>query len=446
MPLEQQERDLESLKVNVADALAQSQALGADSAEASASFSTGLSVNVRMRDVETLEYQRDQGLGLSVYFGRRKGSASTSDLSPEAIAETVDKACTLARYGAEDQAAGLADPDRLARTIPDLDLDHPWRLEPGEAIDLAKQCESAALDSDSRIANSEGASVTTHRGWHVYGNTHDFLEGFADTSHNLTCAVLASGPDGMERDYEYTVSRRADSLRDPVAVGQEAARRAVARLGGRKLNTRTCPVIYPSFMARGLLGHMLGAISGGNLYRRSSFLLDALNKPVFSDWLSISERPHLPGALASAAFDNEGVATADRCLVEDGVLKGYMLGSYYARKLGLESTANAGGIHNLEVSDTGQSFADLIAGMDTGLLLTELMGSGVNLVTGDYSRGAAGFWVEGGEIQYPVNEITVAGNLRDMYRNIVAIGQDRDLRGAIRTGSALVEGMTVAGS
>ena len=446
MALQQRQRSLESLKNEVADALTQSRALGADAAEASASFATGLSVNVRMREVETLEYQRDQGLGLTVYFGHRKGNASTSDLSPAAIQETVEKACALARYAAEDEAAGLADAHRLAREIPDLDLDHPWDIEPSAAIDLATRCESAALDFDSRISNSEGASVSTHRSWRVYGNSNDFLEGYADTSHNLSCAVLAAGPHGMERDYEYTVSRRADRLEDPVHVGQEAARRAIDRLGADKLTTRSCPVLFPARLARGLLGHMLGAISGGNLYRRSSFLLEALGQPVFGDWVDIEERPHIAGALGSAAFDDEGVATADRFLVRQGVLQGYVLGSYYARKLGLETTGNAGGIHNLEVTDSGQTFDQLMNQMDTGLLLTELMGSGVNMVTGDYSRGAAGFWVQGGEIQYPVSEVTVAGNLSEMYRNIQAIGTDRDLRGVIRMGSTLVEGMTVAGS
>lgn len=442
----QPEPGIDVLQDTVARALDLAKQNGASAAEGSASFSSGLSVTVRLREVETLEYHRDQGLGLTVYFGQRKGSASTSDISIAAVEETVRRACGLARYGEEDDCAGLADPARLARNIPDLDLHHPWSLEPHQAIELATECEAAALDHDERIRNSEGATVGTSSGCRVYGNTNDFLAGFRDSSHSLSCAVLAEADGGMERDFEYTVSRNADDLVGPVVVGREAAAKAVKRLGATKLDTRKAPVLFPARLARGFFGHLLGAISGGSLYRKSTFLLDSLDTQVLADFVTIDERPHLPAGLASSPFDDEGVATVDRRLVDAGVIKGYILGSYYARKLGMESTGNAGGIHNLIVSDTGHGFTDLLAEMDRGLLVTELIGHGVNPVTGDYSRGAVGFWVENGEIRFPVAEITMAGNLQDMYRHIVAIGNDVDLRGGIRTGSVLVEEMTIAGS
>jgi PmbA protein len=442
----QPEPGIDALQDTVARALDLAKQNGASAAEGSASFSSGLSVTVRLREVETLEYHRDQGLGLTVYFGQRKGSASTSDISIAAVEEAVRRACGLARYGEEDDCAGLADPARLAKDIPDLDLHHPWSLEPHQAIELATECEAAALDHDERIRNSEGATVGTSSGCRVYGNTNDFLAGYRDSSHSLSCAVLAEADGGMERDFEYTVSRNADDLLGPVVVGREAAAKAVKRLGATKLDTRKAPVLFPARLARGFFGHMLGAISGGSLYRKSTFLLDSLDTQVLADFVTIDEQPHLPAGLASSPFDDEGVATVDRRLVDAGVIKGYILGSYYARKLGMESTGNAGGIHNLSVSDTGHGFTDLLAQMDRGLLVTELIGHGVNPVTGDYSRGAVGFWVENGEIRFPVAEITMAGNLKDMYRNIVAIGNDVDLRGGIRTGSVLVEEMTIAGS
>lgn len=438
--------DAADLKRHVADALALARELGAGQAEASASAGTGLSVTVRMREVETLEYHRDQGLALTVYCDGRKGSASTSDLAPAALDETVRKACALARYAATDDCAGLADAGRMATTIPDLDLYHPWALEPAAAIDLATACEVAALDSDPRINNSEGASVSSHQGTRVYGNSHGFLADYRSTQHSLSCAVLASEGGQMERDFDYTVARHPEALAAADAVGREAAARAVRRLGARKLKTTTCPVVFPARLARSLFGHLLGAISGGSLYRRASFLLDSVGKPVLAGAVNIVERPHIPRGLASAPFDDEGVATEDRDLVTGGVLQGYVLGSYYARKLGLRSTGNAGGVHNLVVDSTGETAAELLAGISRGLLLTELMGHGINLVTGDYSRGAAGFWVEGGEICYPVSEITVAGNLASMYRQIAAIATDVDQRGAIRTGSVLVDGLTVAGN
>ncbi|NUQ50339.1 MAG: metalloprotease PmbA [Phycisphaerae bacterium] len=430
----------------VADALALARRLGASQAEASASFSSGLSVTVRMRSVETLEYHRDQGLAVTVYFGRCKGSASTSDLGAQAIEESVRKACSLARYTAEDPCAGLADAERLAREPPDLDLWHPWPIDAAAAIDIATECEAQALDADPRISNSEGASVSSQDGCRAYGNSQGFLHGYRDTHHSIACAVLAGHEGQMERDFEFTTARSSEDLEPAGRVGREAARRALARLGALKLSTRVAPVLYPARLARGLIGHLVGAISGGAQYRRSSFLLDSIGTQVMADCVRISERPHLRRGLASAPYDEEGVATVDRCLVDRGVLQGYVLGSYSARKLGMSSTGNAGGVHNLVVADTGESFEQLLARMRTGFLVTELMGSGVNPVTGDYSRGAVGFWVEGGEIRHPVSEVTIAGNLRDMFQGILAVGTDTDIRGGIRSGSILVRGMTVAGN
>jgi len=443
---EQPQPDIETLRGRVERALALIREHGASAAEASASFSAGLSVTVRMRDVETLEYHRDQGLGLTVYFGCRKGNASTSDLGDAAIAETVRRACGLARFAAEDDCAGLADPERLATEIPDLDLHHPWFVEPRQAIDIATECEAAALDLDARVANSEGATLATSSGCRVYGNTNAFLAGYRESSHSLSCAVVAQDAGQMERDYEYTVSRRPDELESAASIGRQAAERSLRRLGARKLDTRKSPVLLSPRIARGFFGHLIGALSGGSLCRKTTFLLDSLDTQVLADCVTLDERPHLAAGLASAPFDAEGVATGDRRLVDAGVVRGYVLGSYYARKLGLPTTGNAGGTHNLVVGDTGQSRADLLQAMGTGLLVNEVMGQGVNPVTGDYSRGAAGFWVEGGEIQYPVSEITIAGNLRDLYRRIVAIGTDTDRRGGIQTGSVLIEEMTLAGN
>ncbi len=438
--------DIETLGKSVEQALQLTHQNGASTAEASASFRAGLSVTARMRDVETLEYHRDQGLGVTVFFGQQKGSASTSDLSPAAIEETVRRACGLAQFTTPDECAGLADPQRLAKEIPDLDLHHPWSIEPHQAIDMAIECEAAALDTDKRIGNSEGATLSTSSGCIVYGNTNGFLAGYRDSSHSLSCAVIAEDAGQMERDYEYTVSRRPGELESGTQIGRQAAERSLRRLGARKLDTRKAPVLFSSRVARGFFGHLIGAISGGSLYRKSTFLLDSIDTQALAECVTIDEQPHIPGGLASAPFDAEGVETQNRLLVDHGVIRGYVLSSYYARKLGLQTTGNAGGIHNLVVSNTDQSFTDLLTAMDTGLLVNELMGQGINPVTGDYSRGAAGFWVEGGEIQYPVSEITIAGNLRDMYRHIVAIGNDTDLRGGIRTGSVLIEEMTLAGN
>ena len=427
-------------------ALEEARALGASQAEAAVSMDVGLSVSVRLGEVETVEYQRDRGMGVTVYFGTRKGSASTADLSPAMLRETVAKACSIARFTAEDPCAGLADPDTLATEIPDLDLAHPWDVTPERACEMALECEAAAMAVDARITNSEGAGVSTHRGVRAYGNSLGFLAAYPGTVHSLSCAVLGSSGDEMERDYWYSTARDWRALESAASVGRASGERAVRRLGARQLGTMKVPVLFAPDVARGLVGHFVGAVRGGSQYRRASFLLDAAGQQVFPDWFSISERPHLPRALASAPFDHEGVATRDRELVTAGVLLGYVLGTYSARKLGLRTTGNAGGTHNLLVHGRGRDFAGMLALMDRGLLVTELMGQGVNGVTGDYSRGAAGFWVENGVIVHPVHEVTVAGNLRDIYRQIAEVGADVDARGGIRTGSILVEQMTVAGA
>ena len=429
----------------VAQVLERARAAGADAAEAGLTVDSGLSVNVRLGEVDTLEYHRDKGLGVTLYFGRRKGSASTTDFSPRAIAETVAAAADIARYTSEDPCAGLPDAADLAREIPDLDLYHAWDLDADAAIALARECEAAALGFDARITNSEGATLDTHGGYRVYGNTHGFLAGYASSRHSLSCTVIGEEDGAMQRDYWYTVARHPEDLEPAEAVGRHAARRTVRRLGARSMTTGRMPVLFAPEVARGLVGHFLRAINGHALYRKASFLLDHLGRPVFPDWLDMDERPHLPRALGSAPFDNEGVATRSRHLVEGGVLKGYVLDSYSARRLGLHTTGNAGGTHNVFVGDSGLDFDGLLEKMGDGLLVTELMGQGVNPVTGDYSRGAAGFRIENGTIAGPVHEITIAGNLRDMYRGIVATGTDYDRRGNVITGSILVGEMTVAG-
>jgi len=426
-------------------ALEEARTLGATQAEAAVSVDVGLSVSARLGEVETVEYQRDRGMGVTVYFGTRKGTASTADLSPAALRETVGKACSIARFTAEDPCAGLPDPDTLATDIPDLDLAHPWDLTPEQACQMAIECEAAAMAVDPRITNSEGAGVSSHRGLRAYGNSLGFLAAYPGTVHSVSCAVLGVDGEEMERDYWYSTTRDWRELEDVASVGRRSGERAVRRLGARKLSTTKVPVLFSPDVARGLVGHFVGAIRGGSQYRRASFLLDAAGQQVFPDWFAISERPHLPKALGSAPFDHEGVATRDRELVAGGVLTGYLLGTYSARKLGLRTTGNAGGAHNLIVAGRGRDFDAMLALLDRGLLVTELMGQGVNGVTGDYSRGATGFWVEGGRIAYPVHEVTVAGNLKDMYRAIVDVGSDVDMRGGIRTGSILIEQMTIAG-
>jgi PmbA protein len=426
--------------------LEESRRLGATQAEAAVSQDSGLSVTVRLGEVETLEHQRDRSMGVTVYMGQRKGSASTADFSLDAVRATVAKAASIARFTAEDPFSGLADAGLMAREVPALDLFHPWEVTADEGIEIAKGCEAAALAFDPRINNSEGASLATHRGMHLYGNSHGFLGGYPTTSHTLSCVVLAGSGDEMQRDYWYTTARDWRELEGAEAVGRESARRTLARLNPRKLATRRAPVLFVPDIARGLIGHFTAAIRGSNQYRQSSFLLNAAGTQVFPKGFSIAERPHLPKGAGSAPFDEEGVATRDRELIADGVLSGYILSSYSARKLGLTTTGNAGGAHNLLVRPTtGGGFDALLAQLGTGLVVTELMGQGVNTVTGDYSRGAAGYWVEGGELKYPVAEITIAGNLKSMLAGIVAVGDDVDARGSIRVGSVLVGEMTIAG-
>jgi PmbA protein len=382
-----------------------------------------------------------------VYFGKRKGSASTADLSARAVSETVEKACDIARYTAEDDCSGLADPDELARDIPDLDLDHAWDISPEQAVELARACEAAGRVVDTRITNSEGATVGSHRGVRVYGNSHGFLAGYPSSSHSVSCVLLAQTGDDMQRDYWYSSARDARDLEAAEIIGRKAGERAVTRLGARKLSTQRARVLYAPEVARGLIGHFLGAVRGSSQYRKSSFLLGASGQQVFPTFVELRERPHIAKGLGSSPFDGEGVVTRDRELVRDGTLQGYVLSSYSARKLGLRTTGNAGGTHNLlvESKDGGVDAPGLMRQLGTGLLVTELMGQGVNGVTGDYSRGASGFWVENGTSMYPVHEITIAGNLKDMYRNIAAIGSDVDLRGSVRVGSILISEMTIAG-
>ena len=434
--------DLQSL---VELAIQEAKRLGASDSEAAVSVDTGLSVTARLGEVETLEYQRDRGMGITVYRGKRKGSASTADLSAKAIRETVAKAFSIGGFTAEDEYAGLPDPDTVAKDVPDLDLNHPWNIEPDEARDMAVACEAAALSFDKRIGNSEGASLSSHRGLRVFGNSLGFIGGYPSTVHSLSCVVVAQQNNEMQRDYWYSSVRDWRELENGEHIGRTAAQRALRRLDARKPSTTTAPVLYVPELARGVIGHFLGAIRGGSQYRKASFLLDSAGQQVFPDWMQLSERPHIPKALGSAPFDSEGCATRNRELVANGVLDGYVLSTYSARRLGLKTTGNAGGVHNLIVKSGDESFDALLKKMHRGLVVTELMGQGVNNVTGDYSRGAAGFWVENGAIAYPVHEITIAGNLKEMLRQIVAVGSDVDARGGVRTGSILIERMTIAG-
>jgi PmbA protein len=447
MPSTSELAGAEQLTDLVSFALEEARRQGASQSEVDASVSRGLSVSVRLGEVDTVEYQRDRGLAVTVYFGKRKGSASTADLASSAVLETVGKACAIARYTAEDPYAGLIEPEALARDIPDLDLDHPWDLSPERAIEIARDCEAAGLGVDPRIRNSEGGSVGSQRHSGVYGNSLGFLAGYSSTSHSVSCSLIAEAGGEMQRDHWYTVARDAADLEDGARVGRIAGERALARLGARRLTTRKAPVAFTPDVARGLIGHFIGAIRGTSQYRKASFLLDAAGSQVFPAFLQMHERPHLPKGLASSPFDQEGAATRDRELIRDGVLDGYVLGSYSARRLGLKTTGNAGGIHNLIVaaSDGGLDAEAFLARLDTGLLVTELMGQGVNGVTGDYSRGASGFWVERGAIQHPVHEVTIAGNLKRMYLDIAAVGSDTDARGTVRTPSLLVSEMTIAG-
>ncbi|MGB9091460.1 MAG: metalloprotease PmbA [Pseudomonas farsensis] len=439
-------KDLPALQEQVEAIVAEARRQGASACEVAVSLEQGLSTTVRQREVETVEFNRDQGFGITLYVGQRKGSASTSASGPEAIRETVAAALAIAKHTSEDDCSGLADAALMARDIPDLDLYHDWGIEPEQAIEMALACEAAAFEADKRIINADGTSLNTHQGVRVYGNSHGFIGGYASTRHSLSCVMIAEGDGQMQRDYWYDVNRQGQLLADPRNIGQRAAQRAASRLGARPVPTCEVPVLFAAELAGGLFGSFLSAISGGNLYRKSSFLEGTLGQRLFPAWLTLDERPHIPRAMASAAFDGDGLATYAKPFVDKGELVSYVLGTYSGRKLGLPSTANSGGVHNLFVTHGVEDQQALIRRMGRGLLVTELMGHGLNMVTGDYSRGAAGFWVENGEIQFPVQEVTIAGNMKDMFQQIVAIGSDVETRSNIHTGSVLIERMTVAGS
>ncbi len=420
--------------------------LGASAAEASVGVSRGLSTSVRMGEVESVQFQRDRELSISVLFGQRTGSASTGDLSDAGLQRAVEAACAIARASGEDPCVGLADAALMATNFPDLDLCHPWDLSAEAAIELAKECEAAAFAADPRVTQSEGASVDTRHAISLYANTHGFFGAREATDNSLSCVAIAGSGEAMQNGHWYSSGRASSDLESASSVGRRAGERAAARLGAQGLSTRTTPVLFPAEVARGLFGHYLGAISGGALYRRASFLLDRLGEQIFPERINAWQRPFLPRAAGSSAFDSEGVATVERAMIEKGVLKSYVLGSYSARKLGTATTGNAGGVYNLLVDATFDGdLAALTREMGEGLIVTDLMGQGVNTVTGDYSRGASGFWVENGVIAYPVQNLTIAGNLGEMFRSISAVANDIDRRGGVRCGSVLIDHMTVAG-
>ena len=436
----------DQLKAVVEDLLKEAKSLGASDAEAGLSVESGLSVSVRMGEVETIEHNRDKGLGITVYFGHRKGSASTSDFSPKAVKSTVKAACDIARYTENDVFAGLPDKALMAKDIPDLDLYHPWDVSADAAIEIAKECEDVARAEDKRITNSEGGSVSSHSSARIYGNSQGFLNGYNSSRHSMSCTMIAEQDGAMQRDYFYDVNRDASLLASANMVGKEAAKRTVERLGARSMPTCQVPVIFKADVARGLLSHLLSGIRGGAQYRKASFLLDHLDKQIFPERIRLDERPHLRGALASAPYDHEGVITTAHDIVSEGILRSYVLDSYAARRLNMQSTGNAGGVHNLYINNDDISLNAMIKDMGKGLLITEVMGQGVNTVTGDYSRGAAGFWIENGEIQYPVEEFTLASRLQDMFMGLQQVSNDLDMRGGVITGSWLIDNMTVAGS
>lgn len=436
---------MEALKRTAVEAVERATRLGADQAEAAISHDEGLSVNVRMGELESVERQRDRGLAVTVYKDGRKGTASSSDFSRGGIEDAVGKALSIATFTARDEFAGLADADMMAGKVPDLDLHFPSGLTVERATEIALRAENAARETDRRIENSEGASVGTGEAVRAYANSHGFVGAYPSSSHSISCSVIAKSGDSLERDYWYTAARAFEDLDSPETVGRVSAERTVRRLGARQPKTKVVPVIYPPELSRGLIGHMLGAIRGTSQYRKSTFLLGALDQRILPDFVEIEEDPFIPRGIGSAPFDAEGVATRRRMLVDRGVLRGYLLSSYSARRLGMQTTGNAGGVHNVVVKPNAGPLDELIASCDEGFVVGELLGQGVNPVTGDYSRGAAGFWIERGKIAYPVNEVTVAGNLKDMLMSIRAIGSDVDTRGAVRTGSVLVDKLTVAG-
>jgi len=449
-PKDSMKEQLSQVEQRVAQVLDLAKSLGADAAEASISRQQGLSVGTRLGEVETVEFTNDGALGITVYQQGRKGSASTADLSEAALKQTVQAAVNIAKYTSVDDCSGLADKNMLEMSPADLDLYHPKVLSTDEAIQLAKECEDSALAFDPRITNSDGASLDSFEGYKVYGNTNGQIVGYPSSRHSLSCVMIASEGDDMQRDYAYTVNRDFDLMDNGISIGIQASKEALSRLNAQKLPTGKVPVMFRADIANSIFGHFIAAISGGNLYRKSSFLMDSIGKQVFPEFLNISERPHILKGLASSTFDSEGVKTVDREIIVDGCLETYLLTSYSARKLGLTTTGHAGGIHNWQINAKGSAkggdFDAMLKTLGTGFLVTELMGQGVNIVNGDYSRGAAGFWVENGEIAYPVSEVTIAGNLSDIFKGLVAVGSDVDLRGSILTGSLLIEEMQVAGS
>ncbi|MEQ1599349.1 MAG: metalloprotease PmbA [Methylotenera sp.] len=437
--------DLNTLKQITQDVLKLAKQAGASSAETEVSFGTGQNVSVRMGEAENIEYNRDKGVSATVYFGQQKGHASSSDLSTQALKDTVEAACNIAKYTAKDAFCGLADANLMAKETADLDLYHPWNISVDEAIEIAKHCEAAAMQIDKkRITNSEGAGVSNSESVFAYANSHGFVGGYPSSRHSISCSVIAEENDNMQRDYWYTNARDMRDMESAEYVGKLAGERTIRRLGAKSIKTGNYPVLFEAPLASGLISSLVGAISGGSLYRKSSFLLDSLGKQIAAPLLNIEELPHIKKGIASSSFDSEGVATKSRKLLENGVLQGYVLGSYSARKLGMQTTGNAGGSHNLIVQSTGESFAELLKKMGTGLLVTEVLGQGLNMVTGDYSRGAAGFWVENGVIAYPVEEITIAGNMAEIFKQIVAVGNDVIPQSSKQTGSILIEKMTVA--
>ena len=419
--------------------------VGADAAEVAVTKTTGISISTRFGEVENVEFNSDGALGITVYHQQRKGSASSTDLSPDAIARTVQAALDIARYTSPDPFAGPADKELLAFDAPDLNLFHPAELDAERGIELAARAEQASLQFDPRITNTEGGSFNSHYGIKVFGNSHGMLQSYSSSRHSLSSCVIAEHEGDMERDYAYTIARDINELKTPEWVGEECARRTLSRLAPRRLPTMEAPIMFAAEVATGLFGHLVGAISGSSVYRKSTFLLDSLGKQILPEWLTINEQPHLLKGMASTPFDSEGVRTVERNIVENGVLQTWLMTSYSARKLGMQSTGHAGGIHNWRIAGQGLGFEDMLKKMGTGFLVTELMGQGVSGVTGDYSRGAAGFWVENGEIQYPVSEVTIAGNLKDMWSNLVTMGDDIELRSNIQCGSALLEAMKIAG-
>jgi len=435
----------DSLQSLLSQAVDYAKTKGADAIEVAASNDKGYSVTARLGEVETVEHHNQRSMAVTVYRGQAKGSASTNIVSPEAINRAVDSALDIAKFTAEDECAGIAESDLMAFDYPELNLEHPWEIETDQALEKAIICEQAARD-DTRIVNSEGASVSSITTQLTYANSHGFIGEYRGTRHSVSCSVIAGDDNGMQRDYWYTLDRNAKNLQNVEEVGAIARERTVRRLSSQGMKTCSVPILFEPPLARSLIGHLFSAISGSALYRQASFLLDSKGKKILPEWITIKELPHMLGALGSVPFDNEGVRTQERNIVENGVLQGYILGSYSARKLGMQTTANAGGVHNIQMTHSDLTQQELIKNMGKGLLVTELIGHGVNTVTGDYSRGAAGFWVENGEIQHPVHEITIAGNLADMFQSISAVGNDTDTRGNVQCGSILIDNMTIAGS